>query len=319
MSSLAALKDAYGVAGKNFGAKGINILGQVAGVAENTTTELTCPPYSPASLQFQTYEFKPVIWTNSEIHQLPTSGVDSKGKAFTDPDGVVFRINDSGLAVGATGTCTGVTGFSYLTGLHSTLWHNGSVVDLGNLGGIATPPPATGLGNIGNFAYYVNRSGHVVGTSGTKDGSFHAFLWTRETLIQDLGTIPGDVASVGLATNDLGDIGGGSFPAGSLLATPTAAPRAFIRSNGGTMVDLNPLVTGHTGLQLITACSINSRGEIIGLALDDLGNFHGYLATPSSENEDSSTDLSAASRSARFEYAWSLARQRMGSAFRVMR
>jgi hypothetical protein len=46
-----------------------------------------------------------------------------------------------------------VSRFSYLTGLHATLWQNGSLIDLGNLGGIATPAPGSGLGNIGNFAY----------------------------------------------------------------------------------------------------------------------------------------------------------------------
>jgi hypothetical protein len=89
MSPLPPLKNAYGVAGKNAGAKGINILGQIGGVAENTTADLACPPYSPASFQFQPYQFKPVIWTNREIQQLPTSGTDSKGNAFNDQ--VVFK------------------------------------------------------------------------------------------------------------------------------------------------------------------------------------------------------------------------------------
>jgi probable HAF family extracellular repeat protein len=313
MSPLPLLKDENGVAGQNASAKSINILGQIGGVAEyGTTTDHSCrtPP---------TYEFKPVIWTNGEIEQLPTAGTDAKGNPFNDSDGVVFRINDSGLAVGATGTCTGFTGFSYLTGLHAALWQNGSMIDLGNLGGIAAPPPTTGLGYTGNFAYHVNRSGHAVGTSGTSGGSFHAFFWSPETLIQDVGTVQGDVASIGLSISDLGDIGGGSFPAGSLLTMPTAAPRAFIRPDGGKPVDLNALVTGDTGLQLITACSINSRGEIIGLALDNEFNLHGYLATPSDGEEDPSAELSAANKSARFGYAWGVARQRMGWALRGQR
>ena len=44
MSALALLRDATGVAGRNVVAKGIDILGQVAGAAENTTTDSTCPP-----------------------------------------------------------------------------------------------------------------------------------------------------------------------------------------------------------------------------------------------------------------------------------
>jgi probable HAF family extracellular repeat protein len=310
MRELPLLKNENGVAGRNAVAKGINIWGQAAGVAENTTPDSTCPAYDPASFQYQMYQAKPVIWANGKIQELPTSGIDSEGKAFNDPDGVVFRINDSGDAVGATGTCTGFTGFSYLNALHATLWRNGSVIDLGNLGGTATPPP--GLGNIGSFAYYVNSSSQVVGTSGTKDGVYHAFLWSPETLIQDVGTIPGDVASLGLSISDFGDIGGVSFPAGSLLAVPTASPRAFIRPKGGTMVDLNSLIPANSDLYLFSTCSINSRGEIVGLALDAEGNFHGYLANPTDGRVDSSDASSAAIGSSRFANAWKILRDRLG-------
>ena len=300
MSTLPLLKDGNGVAGRNAAAKGINNSGQMAGVAENTTPDSTCPAYDPTSFQYQTYQFKPVIWTNGNIQELATSGIDSNGKAFNDPDGVAFTMNDRGQAVGATGTCTGYTAFlTYLNGLHATLWENGSVIDLGSLGGIAP--------GFGNFAYDINRWGHVVGTSGTSDGSFHAFFWSPETLIQDVGTIRGDSASVGLAIDDLGDITGVSFP-----ADPTASPRAFIRPDGGTMVDLNTVIAGNTDLFLFSACSINSRGEIIGLAFDPQGNFHGYLASPSDGSGDSSDALSAAVRSSRFEYAWKVVRQRTG-------
>jgi probable HAF family extracellular repeat protein len=307
MRALPLLKDENGVTGRNAGAKGINIWGQVGGVAENTTVDSTCPPYDPALFQYQTYQEKPVIWANGKIRELPTSGTDSKGNAFHDPDGVVFRINDSGQAVGATGTCAGFT-FSYVNGLHATLWQNGSVIDLGNLGGTGPQPP---LGS-GNLAYYVNTSGQVVGTSGTSGGLQHAFFWSPETLIQDVGTITGDVASVGLSISDLGDMGGVSFPAGSLEAVPTASPRAFIRPKGGKMMDLNSLIPADSELYLFSTCSINSRGEIIGLAFDTQGNFHGYLATPTDRAFDPWDASSAAIRSSRFEYARKVLRDRLG-------
>jgi|SRR5579872_5723304 len=319
MSPLPPLKDASGVVGKNSVAKGINILGEAGGVAEYGVTADSLPPppgsMTPAKCPSSTYQFKPVIWTNGAIQQLPTSGNDSNGKPFNDPDGVVFRINDRGQAVGATGNCAAFT-FSNLHGLHATLWQNGSVIDLGNLGGIAAPPPSTGLATMGNMAYYVNRSGHVVGTSGTSDGSFRAFFWSPETLIQDAGTVQDDPDSVGLAINDLGDIGGVSFPANSLLENPTAAPRAFIRPDGGKPVDLNSLVTGNTDLYLFTVCSINASEEVIGLALDAQGNFHGYLATPAGGDGDFFEASLAEAKSARFGFAWSLASQRMGPALR---
>jgi len=301
MTALPTLKDASGITGRNAVAKGINIRGQVAGASENTTADSTCPAYDPGptTLQFQTYEFKPVIWTEGVINQLPTSGADAKGNAFNDPDGVVFRINDSGVAVGATGSCSGYTAFlTYLNSLHATLWRHGAVTDLGNLGGVAP--------GLGNFAYDINRFDHVVGTSGTSDGSFHAFFWSDNTLIQDLGAVEDDVASAGLAISDSGDIGGVSFP-----ADPSASPRAFIRPDGGTMVDLNSLIPADSPLYLFSACSINARGEIIGLALDAQGNFHGFLATPGNRTSDW-FDLPPAARAARFEHAWSLVRSRPG-------
>ena len=301
MSALPMLKDAKGVAGNNAAAKAINILGQVACMAENTTPDATCPTYNPnpTSLQFQTYQFQPVTWTNGEIQPLATSGIDASGKAFNDPDGTVFRINDRGQAVGATGTCSGYTPFlTYLNSLHETLWEDGFLIDLGNLGGVVP-----GF----NFAYDINRSGHVVGTSGTSDGSNHAFFWSPLTRIQDLGTVAGDVGSVGLAIDDTGDTGGVSFP-----ADPNASPRAFIRPNGGAMVDMNTLIPANSELYLFSVCSINSRGEIIGLAFDAQGNFHGYLATPSSSVAGGSDDLATVSRATRFESAWSLLRGSAG-------
>ena len=76
------------------------------------------------------------------------------------------------------------------------------------------------------------------------------------------------------------------------------------------MIDLNSLVTGSTSLYLFSVCSINSQGEIIGLALDAQGNFHRYLATPSSGGEGPSADLSRA-RSRQFEFGWQIARFRI--------
>jgi probable HAF family extracellular repeat protein len=88
-----------------------------------------------------------------------------------------------------------------------------------------------------------------------------------------VGTVGNDVASVALFNNDLGDIVGISFDA-------DFNPRAFLRPDGGTPVDLNSLVPADSPLFLIDACSINSHGQIIGIAVDASGNAHGYLASP---------------------------------------
>jgi hypothetical protein len=57
------------------------------------------------------------------------------------------------------------------------------------------------------------------------------------------------------------------------------------------MTDLNTLVAVNPGkLNLLVGESINDRKEIIGLAVDGAGNYHGYLAIPKrSEAENGST------------------------------
>jgi probable HAF family extracellular repeat protein len=145
---------------------------------------------------------------------------------------------------------------------------------------------ATDLGNLGgalnNLAHDINNRGQVVGESDLAgDQTTHAFLWTAATKMQDLGTVndavDNDSFSLGLGINDKGQIVGVSANADFSII------RGFIRQNG-TLVDLNTLVSGTTSLDLMTACSINSRGEIIGIGFDpNTGDIHAYLATPTDE------------------------------------
>src|SRR5579863_766036 len=113
----------------------------------------------------------------------------------------------------------------------------------------------------------------VVGSSDlTGDTTFHAFLWTRKTGMQDLGTLPGDVASNSISINDAGSVVGVSLDA-------KFNPRAFLWQKG-KMTDLNTMIAGDSPLYLMTGCSINSRGEITGLGMTHSGEIHTYLATP---------------------------------------
>jgi hypothetical protein len=77
------------------------------------------------------------------------------------------------------------------------------------------------------------------------------------------------------------------------------------------MIDLNSLIPADSELYLFSACAINSRGEIVGLAFDGQGNFHGYLATPGRTAMRGSTESSSVAPSKRFGYAWSLVRDRV--------
>jgi probable HAF family extracellular repeat protein len=250
--------------GNNGVAMAISDRGEVAGFAENSTPDTGCP--AP-----QVLHFMPVVWKNGAIHKLPTFG--------GDPDGVAQQINDNGEVVGGSGTCaTFNLNFLYnLVPVHALLWEKGKVTDLGNLGG------KTGQAG-GNIAYDINDQGQVVGNSDLRgDKTFHAFLWTRKTGMQDLGTLPGDVASFSISINDAGSAVGGSLDA-------KFNPRAFLWEKG-VMTDLNTRIAGHSPLHLLTGCSINSRGEITGLGMTSNGQIHTYLAIPTHDVATSESTL----------------------------
>src|SRR5271169_3846029 len=246
--------------GNNGVAMAISNRGEVAGFAENSTPDPGCP--AP-----QVLHFKPAVWEKGVIHQLPTFG--------GDPDGVAQEINDNGEVVGGSGTCaTFNPNFLYnLVPVHALLWEKGKATDLGNLGG------KTGQAG-GNVAYDINNQSQVVGNSDLPgDTTFHAFLWTQRTGMQDLGTLSGDVASVSISINDAGSVIGASVDT-------SGNPRAFLWEKG-VMTDLNTLIAGDSPLYLLTGCSINSRGEITGLGLTSSGEIHTYLATPTHRDANS--------------------------------
>jgi probable HAF family extracellular repeat protein len=260
MTALPTLTDSSGAAARNGVANAINNRDEIAGTSENTTLDATCPPIDGPLGQYQKLQFKPVVWQGGKIQELLT--IDG------DPDGIAFSVNDRGQVVGGTGTCTAFQAngnLTYLFSKHATIWQNGTVTDLGSLGGVASGG--------GNVALHINNRGQAVGLSGTPDGNFHGFLWSRATGMLDVGTVDDDVSSVALFNNDRGDVTGISFDA-------DFNPRAFLRPDGGKPVDLNSLIPAGSELYLIDACSINSRGEVIGIALDTKGKAHGYLATP---------------------------------------
>ena len=270
--------------GNNGVAIGINSRGQVAGQAENTTPDPTCPS-PPVRL-----EFRPVIWEKGEIEQeLPTIG--------GDPDGSVQAINDNGQAVGNTGNCT--------SALHAVLWTKGTPTDLGTLSGLLLMP----LG--------INNRGQIVGFAVSSDFSvFSAFLW-QNGVATELGTLPPDVFSLAFGINDKGQIVGDS-------CDDSFSCRVFLWQDGtmselNTLVPDPNAPFLEEGNSINSRGQIAGKTTVQGTPLADA-----YLATPSpgeamSENAVPAlaTKTSPRSRVVSREDVRRALRQRLGSRYHI--
>jgi probable HAF family extracellular repeat protein len=231
----------------------INTFGVATGEAENGQHDPGCP---------QRLQFKPVKWQNGKVIELPTYPGDA--------DALAYAINDLGQVAGSSGECAPFNPNlqAAMLPLHPLRWEpDGSVTYLGTLGG-------TGRG-FANLAINMNNKGHVVGTSALAgDQVNHAFLWTKQGGMRDLGALnPTDVNSGAAGINDLDEITGISVPA-------DGPPSAFVWRNG-QMTDLNTVVRGAGSLHLLAGVSINNSGVILGIAIDtQTGEVHGFLAAP---------------------------------------
>jgi probable HAF family extracellular repeat protein len=256
----------------------VNDGGQVVGFATNTIPD----SFSGFGTQVRTF-----IWTKGVMRDVGTLG---------GPDSLPFfntAINNSGQVAGSSFTSSIA---NPVTGIPTTdpfLWKNGTMVDLGTLGG-----------TIGDTAD-LHKGGQVIGQSNLAgDLTFHSFLWTKPGPMQDLGTLGGDTTTA-LRLNDAGDVVGRSDLPGSQthdgflwrkgtmtdLGTLPGDPctranwineerqivgnssdctnpfHAILWEDGGPAIDLNTLIPPNSSLQLVNAVDINERGEIAGLGL----------------------------------------------------
>jgi probable HAF family extracellular repeat protein len=235
--------------GPNGFATGVNAPGQVVGWAENTVFDPTCN--APQKLQF-----RGVLWNTKQ-------GTKQALPPFPgDPTSAATAINDRGQIVGISGECDVAVGRRSAT--HAVLWENGTVRDLGNLGGSFWHTPMA-----------INDRGDVVGFGNPPGGdiegdNLRAFLWTRAGGIQDLGKLDQDDVSEAFSINGRGQIVGVSC--GALCAA--------VLWQDGKLHLLKDLVTpGFTGY-LWSARSINDAGRITGRMYDANGTPMGYVATP---------------------------------------
>lgn len=129
--------------------------------------------------------------------------------------------------------------------------HRYRLIDLGTLGGKVSE------------AFGLNQRGDAVGSSSTRDGQTHAFLW-RNGKMTDLGTLGGN-SSAATAVNSRDQVVGVSDLAGNTVE------HAFLWQRG-KMTDLGTLPGDRSSL----AFAINDRGQVVGISFSSTGD-HGFL------------------------------------------
>jgi probable HAF family extracellular repeat protein len=265
----------------------VNSRGQVVGWGLDKTPD----PFSLAAPGFFTTQTRAFLWQDRVMQDLGSLG---------GSDALAFLVNEPGQIAGFSYTNSTPNQTTGIPTADPFLWENGTMLDLGTLGGT--------LGNPSSL----NNRGQVVGTSNLAgDRTSHPFLWTKSSGMQDLGTLGGD-DGVTNWINDAGDIAGkadlpgpspqnhdavlwrhdavtdlGTLPGdscsnayyvnsrGQVVGTsesrdfcliPTGE-HAFLWENGGPMVDLNTLIPPGSSLELTFAVAINERGEIAGFGV----------------------------------------------------
>jgi len=287
----------------------VNSRGQVVGFATNTVpdnysfiqTSAIFNRFEPYPYPYQDRAF---LWQDGVMTDLGTlgNGTDAWATAINDQGQVIGFSYTNQTPNQVTNPCA--FGGALIPTQDPFLWENGTMIDLGTLGGVCGFPfgldnygrvvgtsdlagdqvqhpflwtKAKGMQDLGSLggsavATMINDSGEVVGQSSLENSEFHAFLWNGK--MHDLGAINGCASA--FAINSSGQVVGNWGSNGCNQG-------AFLWENGGPMVDLATLVSPPTDITL-GAVNINDRGEIAGHGQEPSGYGHEILLIPCDEN-----------------------------------
>ena len=258
----------------------ISSTGEIAGTSEVSASHLAFI-YSngkPASLGTLGSYSEP--HNNTPINYSFAHGINARGQIIgrsSNPDGgesPFFYSNGTmtGLNIGASAIAIALNDAGSMTGeffavpgvFHAFLYRDGTVVDLGTLGGTQS------------FGNAINNANHVTGTAETANGGPRdAFLYA-EGVMKDLGSLFGS-GSTGYAINNAGQVVGLSRGSAAGASAQTTATMW----SGGKIIDLNAALAHPLpdNASLIQAIGINDSGWIVANARD--GNkITAYLLTP---------------------------------------
>jgi len=257
-------------------------------------------PFSPFGLQVRAF-----LWQNGVMQDLGTLG---------GPEATAYFLNERGQIVGTAFTNSTANPVTGLPTQNPFLWEDGTMVDLGTLGGTFGIPnylddqgrvigqsnvagdlahhpflwtKSEGMQDLGTLggnngqANWMNKAGEIVGKADIPGSQgHHAFLW-KNGVMRDLGTVPGDPCSNAVGINSRGQVVGASDTPDSSLGL-----HAFLWEDG-VMSDLNTLLPPGPHLQLTVAFNINDRGEIAGIGVppgvsvrDQFSLGHVFVLTP---------------------------------------
>ena len=198
-------------------------------------------------------ELRAVSWTDGQISDLGTLGGNQS---------FALSVNDRGQITGGALNVISdpysfydlfFAGSSAGTQTRGFIWQNGSMQDIGTLGGPDT------------FPALINRQGQIAGFSyinsipNSDDGlpTFDPFLWDPNKGMKDLGNFAGDQTASVNGLNDRGEVVGGLWLPGGNQIHP------FVW-DGSRLIDL--IAPPFEGPGNGEASWINDAGEVVGLA-----------------------------------------------------
>jgi probable HAF family extracellular repeat protein len=234
-------------------ARGINSLGQVAGVSTDSNGVKQAVVWNGSAVTLLgnggdgtvgAYAYainnsgvvvggpyygggEPLVWQGGVSSRLPT---------FDGTTGYAYGINDAGVVTGASNSADGQS-------LLAVTW---------NAGSLAAPTVLTGLGGTYSQGSAINNAGQVAGAAMDANGYMHAVVWngTTPTVLGDIG----DASGVGNVANAISTTG---LTAGFTMDSQFRS-HAVAWGLDGTPTALMELSDNNAAL------GINSSGQVVG-------------------------------------------------------